>query len=640
MTRSDVASASAAIDADRPDDAASYRAFFSFRERSGAKQLTIEQLNVWLREKGWNPRLDENGFQQRTDQELFVLHHKTSTADLLRVRLREESHLGTWRSELTLTEPHAANGWMTVSVTNSEGRFVGVPRIAGYILDVVDGFDGVSSLTSAPALVTAADVDELAEDLCSEDRAGLLFVAGSADDDMPFSSFRKRVARWTRQVRGLARVVVLDPRATEALRAAVGETHDVAPWTIRTYQPGVDPAVSLDGRRHRVLGIQALTQRSDAQIERLFGRVARAHASARTLPVEVVRAGRDLARLESRLAVSALGAEPETAAAGVPAQSVEPRVRVDDDQDRVFVPQAPSAGVDDDLAITASEAVSAEVASYLAEVDLIRRVLGVASLDESTLRDLADRARRGTQVEVAVVRIQRQLEDQQARVDSLEDEVAAHRSRADESEFEQAIVANENGRLVDQVQWLRRRLSQAKDHGAAYGEIPESAYTRYPENFQELVDRVGELSDRGLIFSADSRRAVAIDDYDTWGSVVRTAWEALLVLTDYVRSRREGKCESGLDGYLTRTPEGFRTVPPKKFASNETGRTMDSWGDERTFPVPHDVDPTGWTVMKAHFKLGRIGMVSPRMYVLDRYGVDGRVYVGYIGKHLTNTKTT
>jgi hypothetical protein len=66
---------------------------------------------------------------------------------------------------------------------------------------------------------------------------------------------------------------------------------------------------------------------------------------------------------------------------------------------------------------------------------------------------------------------------------------------------------------------------------------------------------------------------------------------------------------------------------------------MKGFGDERQLPVPTSVDPSGTATMKAHFKLGRIGMVSPRMYVLDRFSEDGCVYVGYIGAHLTNTQT-
>ena len=43
--------------------------------------------------------------------------------------------------------------------------------------------------------------------------------------------------------------------------------------------------------------------------------------------------------------------------------------------------------------------------------------------------------------------------------------------------------------------------------------------------------------------------------------------------------------------------------------------------------------------MEGHFKLGRVGIISPRMYYLDGYVRDGKVYVGYIGAHLRNTQT-
>ena len=43
--------------------------------------------------------------------------------------------------------------------------------------------------------------------------------------------------------------------------------------------------------------------------------------------------------------------------------------------------------------------------------------------------------------------------------------------------------------------------------------------------------------------------------------------------------------------------------------------------------------------MKAHFKLASIGMLSPRMYYHDDYANSGKIYIGYIGRHLTNTMT-
>ncbi len=66
---------------------------------------------------------------------------------------------------------------------------------------------------------------------------------------------------------------------------------------------------------------------------------------------------------------------------------------------------------------------------------------------------------------------------------------------------------------------------------------------------------------------------------------------------------------------------------------------MSAYGDERIFPVPAIVDPSCKIEMQAHFKLGKHGMVTPRLYYLDHWAKSGAVYIGYIGRHLTNTQT-
>jgi hypothetical protein len=43
--------------------------------------------------------------------------------------------------------------------------------------------------------------------------------------------------------------------------------------------------------------------------------------------------------------------------------------------------------------------------------------------------------------------------------------------------------------------------------------------------------------------------------------------------------------------------------------------------------------------MDAHFKIARKGMVSPRIYYHDDASRTGKIYVGYIGKHLPNAHT-
>jgi hypothetical protein len=85
------------------------------------------------------------------------------------------------------------------------------------------------------------------------------------------------------------------------------------------------------------------------------------------------------------------------------------------------------------------------------------------------------------------------------------------------------------------------------------------------------------------------------------------------------------------------TPHGYNTCPARRHAARENSITMQQWGNERVLPVPSDVDPSGQTVMEAHFKLGQIGRISPRMHYYDDFTGTGKIYIGYIGRHLTNT---
>ena len=60
---------------------------------------------------------------------------------------------------------------------------------------------------------------------------------------------------------------------------------------------------------------------------------------------------------------------------------------------------------------------------------------------------------------------------------------------------------------------------------------------------------------------------------------------------------------------------------------------------ERTLPVPRQIDRSGAVFMGTHIRLGTSATVSPRLYFHDA-STDGAIYVGYIGRHLTNTHTS
>jgi hypothetical protein len=59
---------------------------------------------------------------------------------------------------------------------------------------------------------------------------------------------------------------------------------------------------------------------------------------------------------------------------------------------------------------------------------------------------------------------------------------------------------------------------------------------------------------------------------------------------------------------------------------------MNQYGDTRIFALPGG--PRRVASMPAHFKLGWVGRITPRLHYLDDFSSSGMMVVGYIGRHL------
>lgn len=609
----------------RTSDSNSYLATLTVEHDDDLIARVTEQLSSWLREKNWDAPLDSSGLLADGGRELLVLHHQSADGHDLRARLREPTNQGTWVTQLTVHAPRKADAWLSLRVNNDEGRWVDVPRLATYLMDSLSTRDGDTSLTSGALLVDPRGIDELMDSICDLERRGLLLVAGTADG-IDLGPFRAQVERWTRQVRGLAQVVVLTPSATLDLAAQIGSSHAVRPWTIRTYYPEVDPAVEADGLRHKWLTTRRLAEDSDASIRKLLGRIARRHAGSLTAPPAFTKVDRAFQRLEDKLVLEGLSSKAPAAPAGSDVAHV------------VHTPPADSVTEQAGSAPQADEAAADGAEHYLATLDLIKAAFALPDLTEEAIHEAARISHQGRISTESIERVTRQLQDRQQRISELEDELTFFKELYEDEQLDAAEAHHEVSRLTDEARWLRGRLAGASDT-AAYGLVPSEEFTRYPSDFADLRDRLAELEAAGVVFTGDEKEMLALDEYDTLNKLVRIAWDGMWALADYLRARNEGRCSQGVKQYLTETPQGYRSLPPKKFAERETGTTMDAWGDLREFPVPAEVSPGGIATMEPHFKLGRVGMVSPRMYFLDCASTLGKVYVGYVGAHLRNTQT-
>lgn len=648
-----------------------YNAFLEFAAGKATRLRILEQFDEWLREKGIEADLSRNQVEKYGDRELSLIHRRAHHGHDVSGRLLEPTDDGVWKSEVLLHVHDRDSGWLRIRVTNDRGRFVAVPRLATYVMDVIDTLDGPAQYTSEPRVLRGTGAEEFLDLVCDPNRAAPIFAAGS-DHTLPFDRWVAKVGQWTKQVRGMAHVIVLDPPATQVFHDLVGASHSVRPGTIRTFLPEVDPAVAVDGLRHRVLGAKRLADQPDGVTMSMFGRIARESASARILPNSVAQVERAVRRVADEFLLDQLSINVEVPAVATDAEVegstssviVEATDELSDAlenqtaQVRPFDAEAeqghesPSTLDDTHVANAASsdagsatsaqvEELQQQVDQYLASVRLVQDVLGITRLDEEQLRSvaaLADQAR--LRIE-ALEQLRSAMAEKEAKADVLEDTNRELDERLKDAELDLAIAEEERAKAADEVRYLRMRLRDVEDYEGAISPIPDDARTTYPESFDELLEWVEkpEFKARGIIFCGDAGAARDLDDSDTLQQAVRQAWEVFLTLQSYVMARHDGAFDGGIDSYLGQTPTGYRTYPKGKFASTETRQTMQGHGKERKFPVPTGVKKSGFAVMKAHFKLAKIGMVSPRMYVLDQFTVDGRVYVGYIGRHLTNTKT-
>lgn len=564
------------------------------------------QIQAWLREKKFDVDLSGPADLASATGTVTV-RSLPGSGDGFRIRLVEPTKLGTWTTDLVLHDEPGPNDWISLVVRNSNGRVVNVPRLARYLMQVLPLGDGAIEFADSPQVFGVADIERLTRLLTDRARHGLVFVAGT-DDKLSFGAFRRQLAKWTKEVYGLGQVVILDPAATRALEERVGPRFAAPAWTIRTYQPGATFTDALDARRHRILGTARLAKQHDGATLQLLSEIARQHAATRPADPAVQRVLRRFERLENRRLV-----EEVSRTTHVPEPSPEHEAATE------------SSSRDD--------AKHDEINDDTALLQLVRRTLGIETITEESLVDaMAARVDHS-----ALNALERRIDDLQSEKEQLQDEHSQLLEALDEAQVEIEVANIDLDNRASKIAWLESRLKRYDDYEATYLPVPEKFATERPDSFKELLDWLEEIEE--VCFTGDRTEVEKLHQIDTNNAALRTAWDAVLAMQDYARSRAAGDWNNGLDQYLRCPPDGYRAIAAGKFGASETAATMKAYGHERIFPVPASVHQSERIAMKAHFKLAQIGMTSPRMYLLDRHPNDPHLYIGYIGPHLTNTQT-
>jgi hypothetical protein len=283
-----------------------YRAVLGLRDDGDAAEITRQQLRCWIRDKGFHAD-DLDPGQRKVGPEAFLRVSDDQPADgsrTLHHELREKRDDGTqWMTTLITHRPARpctewATSWIWIDIEAiaADGQIARraaaktkPPRLARYILDAVDAYDGPAMLRSHAARVREEDVDQLIDVLCDPDRRLPAVVATRRTCTDPHE-WENLVANAMGNLTGLASLYLLDCLAADRFNFEIGSAHRVFGGAIRTYLPRVDPASPSDATRHRVLSARRL-EYDPWHAQSVLTALPRERALERELPPELRSVG-------------------------------------------------------------------------------------------------------------------------------------------------------------------------------------------------------------------------------------------------------------------------------------------------------------------------------------------------------------
>ncbi|MCA0296192.1 MAG: hypothetical protein LCH96_12975 [Actinobacteria bacterium] len=539
----------------------------------------------------------------------------------LLLRWTELTSTGTWEVQLTAIDfPSGGHRSDTLVIEarraddpDAPGE-VDPPRIVRQLLEREAVFDGQARVTSEPLLVNADDVDEVFDAIVDEGRSVSVIVATSLGREYD-ASLRDRIRQLTAKVVGVAAVFFLTQEAAQALNDQLPSSHQIEPGRVRTFLPAVDLDDPWDGRRHRVLSPASFARAIHGRgvsgaLQAAYAIQTRGALLQRPLPADVRRSVAMVTEALARLGRDELIEQRATAAL---VAEVAPAPRRSSLLDRVRQVVARWLRRDAELKETDLDELDSYIAKQVATA-------------ETMLEEAAS------------------LEDALSQERDARSELQGDR---DGLELELAEAQDDATDLRRKVEFLQSRLVAAGQYDDAYTTPDRDVAWTAPSSISELVEMLTAGSGEQhqafarVEFTGDLGAVEEVQKRDQVGRYTNAFWEYVQVLYDYV-----GQWQAGFRGsvhmYLTDDRVTGKKCSPTRHAPKESESVLsrDAWRNERVLPVPTPVSPDGRVLMEAHFRPTHQDTFAPRMHYYDDTAGTGKIYIGYIGKHLTNLQTS
>jgi hypothetical protein len=658
--------------------------------RDSAAPISIRlrrTYSEWVARKGFPP-IDAG--RARDEREVAGARLRVERRDGSgRFTLEEPCDGGVLRTTVTYTESVAGmTGWVVVVVEQIGGAEHVTANAPGFLpayLRTARITDGGVHLEDGPVLVDEEEVPGFVRMLTERHRRVPVVVVSI--DPRDAGAAQARAARLSEATAGAAIVArFTDLRAQDRFNGAVSEAVRVFGGGVRTYVTPFDPAEQRVPNRHRVMGGHTLRDRGDQALEQLIDGII-GETTWRDLPAEVDRTlqvvNRVLAgRAEPREIAEAVQATRQPRdparqelirrmmAVARAASRASARTRSSEAEERpaAGAPPAASGAEPGDAAPAPRSGAGADAppadappadadAPALAQIvaDTVVKQLGAELETALTLATAGEET----------ARLSRQVRVLAAHVAGLREVVAerlgggtgspgspgggpeplAERLRALQEEHDQLLadyteeLANVR-RLTARIRHLERKLAEAGR--PVYGMAAEDDAFEPGSLAAALLEAEERLP--YVRVCDDASTAAQLDNlHPNWSRAWAVkAWMALRALDDFARARSSGEFSGGFYDWCANASADRYTIPTRMIAMRESPSVTNraKFSTARTFRVPPELDPSGQMLMEAHIKLRAVGYPAPRMYFHDDSGgPTGKIWIGYLGDHLPNTRT-
>ena len=572
-------------------------------------------------------------------------------------------------------------------------------RRPNLVVDLVKSYDvhesGVSISDGVQDIVDEGQVDQLTDWIFNQQRRVAIVVAAPISDENDCEAhyqWREVLKTLTDDSCGCASYFLLKPDVYDYFCQQVGELK-LKPGCLRTYLPKVNLEDETDTKRHRILtsstlyhGLDGQTKKFRPELSRIIARTPCSYIWEKGLDGELKSAQDVLSKQRLEVPTFRLALAPEVILEEAEETETSVAKAVEHVVQTVLASRKGEESESKPYEQTAA-LQTPQVASDIQRTDRSRRPQWAAPLielirrfapmfDPRTHDDMSDGVE-ALSAGLSVIderynnlaqKVHKLTQDFQGEKNRLQKEIDAYEalfeqaeedSRAAERvvELEEKIEEQEIARSYDRDELLklekenRRLRHQLKDPevGLQDYDYEEENLDKSPADMATLFDwmtadgmypQVREY----VVFYDPDRMCDAILDLNDMSGNSRYAadfWKFILVLRDYMRAVEAGDFSGCVHDYLDKSIGVYRACSQKRHSptESETVQNNGKMRRERTFPVPTEVDPRGEIEMFAHFKTSHRDTNDPRMHYYADTRYTHKVYIGYIGPHLTNTKT-